>query len=200
MSAEFIWLSDTIPEGKGLALDLGGGRGGLRSLLERKGWCYVNVDLCPGRNGLAVCADAHCLPFRDGAFGLIVAKDALEHFENPWQAMEKIRRVLTDGGTLVIWVPFMWPFHGDDFYRYTPLAFERFLKGFAIVRFDTPLWVFSVLGLVFGELIKRIGLGFLERYIREVAWRLDRLLQPKRPKPRSFAGAYLIIARKGTPE
>jgi hypothetical protein len=33
-------------------------------------------------------------------------------------------------------------------------------------------------------------------------WRLrpDRgeLLQPKRPKPRSFAGAYLIVARKGT--
>jgi SAM-dependent methyltransferase len=160
----------------------------------------VNVDLRPGRNGLAVCADAHSLPFRDGAFGLIVAKDALEHFENPWQAMEEIRRVLKDGGTLVIWVPFMWSFHGDDFYRYTPLAFERFLKGFAIARFDTPLWVFSVLGLAFGEVMKRIGLGFLERGIREGAWRLDRLLQPKRPKPRSFAGAYLIVARKGTPE
>jgi len=165
-------------------------------LLERKGWRYVNADLRPGRNGSAVCADAHRLPFRDGVFGLIVAKDALEHFENPWRAMEEIRRVLTDGGTLVIWVPFMYPFHGDDFYRYTPLAFERFLKGFAIVRFDTPLWVFSVLGLVFGEMMKRIGLGFLERFIRGMAWWLDRTLQPKRQKPHSFAGAYLIVARK----
>jgi ubiquinone/menaquinone biosynthesis C-methylase UbiE len=67
----------------------------------------VNVDLQPGRNGLAVCADAHSLPFRDGAFALIVAKDSLEHFENPWRAMEEIRRTLADGGALVIWVPFM---------------------------------------------------------------------------------------------
>jgi SAM-dependent methyltransferase len=138
MSAEVRWLAEAIPEGQGWALDLGGGRGGLRPLLEQKGWRYVNVDLRPGRNGLAVCADAHSLPFRDGAFALIVAKDSLEHFENPWRAMEEIRRTLADGGTLVIWVPFMWGFHGDDFYRFTPLAFERFLKGFTIIRFDTP--------------------------------------------------------------
>lgn len=105
----------------------------------------MNADIRPGRNGVAICADAHRLPFRDGVFGLIVVKDAPEHFENPCQAMEEIRRVLTDGSTLVIWVPFMYPFHGDDFYRYTPLAFERLLRGFAVVRFDTPLWVFSIL-------------------------------------------------------
>ena len=128
MSAEFIWLSDTIPEGKGLALDLGGGRGELRSLLERKGWRYVNVDLCPGRNGLAVCADAHCLPFRDGAFGLIVAKDALEHFENPWQAMEEIRRVLTDGGTLVTGPRSCGPFTGTTFIGILLWLLSVFLK------------------------------------------------------------------------
>jgi hypothetical protein len=38
-----------------------------------KGWRDVNIDLRPGRNGLAVCADAHSLPFRDGAFAMIVA-------------------------------------------------------------------------------------------------------------------------------
>ena len=198
MSAEVRWLAEAIPEGQGWALDLGVGRGVLRPLLERKGWRYVNVDLRPGRNGLAVCADAHSLPFRDGAFALIVAKDSLEHFENPWRAMEEIRRTLADGGALVIWVPFMWGFHGDDFYRFTPLAFARFLKGFTVIRFDTPLWVFSVFAMVLVEMLKRMRLGFLERGIREGAWRLDRLLQPKRPKPRSFAGAYLIVARKGT--
>lgn len=149
-------------------------------LLEQKGWRYVNADLRTGRNRSAVCADAHGLPFRDSVFGLIVAKGALEHFENPWRAMEEIRRVLADGGILVIWVPFMWPFHGDDFYRYTPLAFERLLNGFAVVRFDTPLWVFRVLGIALVDFMKRMRLGFLGRYMREAAWRLDRLLQPKR--------------------
>ena len=198
MSADARWLAEAIPEGNGLALDLGGGQGRLRVLLEQKGWRYVNADLRPGRNGSAVCADAHRLPFRDGVFGLIVAKDALEHFENPKRAMEEVRRVLADGGILVIWVPFMWPFHGDDFYRYTPLAFERLLRGFAVVRFDTPLWVFSVLGQVLEEVMKRMRLGFLGRYIRETSYWLDRRLQPKRRTPRSFAGAYLIVATKET--
>jgi len=107
MSAEVRWLAEAIPEGQGWASP----SSGFALFWSGKGWRDVNIDLRPGRNGLAVCADAHSLPFRDGAFALIVAKDSLEHFENPWRAMEEIRRVLKDGGTLVIWVPFMWPFH-----------------------------------------------------------------------------------------
>ncbi len=64
------------------------------------------------------------------------------------------------------------------------------------MRFDTPLWVFSVLGLVLEEVMKRMRLGFLGRYIREMSYWLDRLLQPKRQRPRSLAGAYLIVAKK----
>ena len=87
-------------------------------------------------------------------------------------------------------------FSGDDFYRYTPLAFERLLAGFRVVRFNTPFWVFSVIGLAVTEMAKRTGLGLLERPIHELAWRLDRLLQPSRQRPRSFAAAYLIVAIK----
>jgi len=90
----------------------------------------------------------------------------------------------------------MWPFHGDDFYRYSPLALEKLLRGFKVARFDTPLWVFTVLGLAVTEVAKRLGAPFLERPIRELTWRLDRFLQPRRDTPRSFAGAYLILAIK----
>lgn len=165
-------------------------------LVERKGWRYLNTDLRPDKRSSSVCADAHLLPFKDAGFSLVIAKDALEHFEQPWRAVSEIRCVLMDGGTLVIWVPFMWPFHGDDFYRYTPLAFEKLLNGFKVHRFSTPLWVFSVMGLAMAEIAKRMGAGALEGPIREVAWRLDRLLQPRRDKPRSFAAAYLIVAIK----
>ena len=120
----------------------------------------------------------------------------MEHFEQPWDVIQGVWRILSPGGMFVIWVPFMWPFHGDDFYRYTPLALKRLLAGFRIVRFDTPLWVFSVIGLAVTEMAKRTGLRFLERPIRELAWRLDRLLQPPRQSPRSFAGAYLVVATR----
>jgi len=90
----------------------------------------------------------------------------------------------------------MHPFHGEDFYRYTPLAIKKLLEGFRIIRFDAPLWVFSVVGLVAIEIFNRMGLTFLARQARELTWWLDRLVQPRRVNPRSFAGAYLIVAVK----
>jgi hypothetical protein len=49
------------------------------------------------------------------------------------------------------------------------------------------------------EVIKCIGLGFLERFIREMAWRLNKTFQPKMTKNLVFfAGAYLIVAKKET--
>ncbi len=197
MSAEVKWLAEAIPEGKGWALDLAGGRGTMRPLVERKGWRYVLLDLRPTIQSQMVCGNAHALPFRDNLFSLIILKDALEHFWNPWQALREVQRVLGGSGTLVIWVPFMYPFHGEDYYRYTPLAIKKLLQGFRIIRFDTPLWVFSVVGLVATEIFNRVGMSFLARHVRDLAWWLDRLVQPRRVKPRSFAGAYLIVAVKG---
>ncbi|MBC7104722.1 MAG: hypothetical protein H5T97_02140 [Firmicutes bacterium] len=42
MSADLRWLAEAIPEGSGLALDLGGGRGSMRALIERKGCRYIS--------------------------------------------------------------------------------------------------------------------------------------------------------------
>lgn len=196
MSADIRWLAETIPMGTGLALDLGGGKGIIQTLVERKGWRYINLDLHPNQSPSSVCGDAHALPFKDSMFSLVIAKDALGHFENPWKAIDEVHRVLTLGGILIIWVPFMWPFHGDDFYRCSPLALEKLLKGFKIVRFDSPLWVFSVIALGLEEFAKRLKVGFLGHSIRQLAWRLDRLFQHQGNKIRSFAAAYLVIAIK----
>lgn len=196
LSTELSVLGRAIPEGNGLALDLGGGEGKARAIIAAKGWHYVNLDLRPRPDSVSVSGDAHALPFADGVFSLVVLKDALEHFRNPWQAMHEVRRVLTCGGRLVICVPFLWPFHGDDYYRYTPLALKELLSGFRIVRFDSPLWVFSVLGNVLAEAALRMKLGFLCPFVRELTRRLDAWLQPRRAKPRAFAGAYLIVAVK----
>jgi len=67
------------------------------------------------------------------------------------------------------------------------------------VRFDTTLWVFSILKLVFMEVIKCIGLGFLERFIREMAWRLDKTLQPKMTKTLFFRWSISDRCEKGNP-
>ncbi|MDW8103176.1 MAG: methyltransferase domain-containing protein, partial [Anaerolineae bacterium] len=132
--------------------------------------------------------------FANESFMLVVAKDSLEHFEFPEKVIREVERVLKPAGTLVIWVPFLYPFHGDDYWRFTPLVLKRMLIRFRIVRFDTPLWVFSILSLAIIDLMKRMRLGCLEQVIRNWAWRLDRICLRLRPGPRSFAGAYLIVA------
>ena len=64
----------------------------------------VNVDLRPTGD---VVADVAQLPFRDGAFHALVARDILEHF--PWYrtgaVLTEWHRVLTVGGWLTLKVP-----------------------------------------------------------------------------------------------
>lgn len=49
--------------------------------------------------------DQERLPYRDGSFEGVLAKDVLEHLLRPWRMMAEIHRVLTPGGRLLINVP-----------------------------------------------------------------------------------------------
>lgn len=197
MSAEPEQVLEAVPPGTGLALDLGGGPGGLRAGLTARGYTYVNLDLrrrAPGEP--SVVGSAESLPFADASFALVVSKDTLEHFLDPWAAVREVHRVLRPDGLFVVWVPFMHPFHGDDTYRYTPLALRHMLRGFAIERFESPLWVCSVIGFVLAELCRRGGAGRLVPAIRRGCARLDRALTWRAAHPLSFAAAYRIVARR----
>jgi SAM-dependent methyltransferase len=86
-------LAPKIPTGSGWALDLGGGRGQLRSLLLRRGYRYANLDLRPQGPG-AVYGDAQQVPFASSSFDLVVSCDSLEHFDEPQRVLSEVRRVL----------------------------------------------------------------------------------------------------------
>lgn len=197
MSADIRYVNEVIPRGHGLALDLGGGRGELRSPIENRGYQYINLEnrLLEGRD-ISVAADAHELPFKDESLDLLIGKDTLEHFVDPSKVINESYRVLKCDGVFVIWVPFMHPFHGDDLYRYTPLGLQRLLKNFDIVAFDNPLWVFTVLGTACVQILKRMGLGFTERPLKIICHSIDRLFTRKMKAPSGFAPAYRIVAVK----
>jgi SAM-dependent methyltransferase len=123
MSSEAHLILDAIPPGTGTALDLGGSKGMLRQPLQERGYRYINLDIKHLENGEpSLIGDAHRLPFKDAAVDMVVSKDTLEHFLDPWGVAQEVYRVLNVGGQFIIWVPFMHPFHGDDFYRYSPLG------------------------------------------------------------------------------
>jgi hypothetical protein len=105
--------------------------------------------------------------------------------------------VLNVGGKFIIWVPFMHPFHGDDFYRYSPLGLQHLLGDFELVAFESPQWVFTVVGLAVIEALKRVHLGLAERPIKQMCGGLDRLFARHQTRPASFAAAYRIVTCKG---
>ena len=197
MSSATDLTLEVVPSGSGIALDLGGNTGALRSPLGERGYRYINLDVRAfGAGEPSLIGDAHRLPFKDASLDVVVSKDTLEHFIEPWTVVREVDRVLKRGGRFIIWVPFMHPFHGDDFYRYSPAGLRRMLKDFELIAFESPLWVFTVVGLALVEALKRVHLGFAEAPIKTFCGALDRFFTRRQKRPASFASAYRIVACK----
>jgi SAM-dependent methyltransferase len=195
VSSDKRHVLSAIGRGSGWALDLGGGRGELAGPLAERGYRYTNVDLRPAGRG-AVAGDAERLPFGDRTFELVVSSDSLEHFAAPDAALREVQRVLRDTGTLVILVPFLHPFHGDDLYRYTPLGLRFLLEGagFRVASIRAPLGFASLVAQAVVTLLRRIGLGLVERPLERAAASFDGALSGGGRRGLAFAAAYLVVA------
>jgi SAM-dependent methyltransferase len=102
-------LSSLVP---GRALDVGCGSGGNSAMLRRLAWDVTALDhseealAAARRRDLRVLrGDARALPFRDGAFDLVISTDAWEHVEEDAVVAAEAHRVLRPGGTLLVAVP-----------------------------------------------------------------------------------------------
>jgi SAM-dependent methyltransferase len=90
-------------------LDLATGTGTVARAAARRGASVVAVDLSEPMMAVARelspeldlrVADAHALPFSDGAFDAVVCGLALSHFHDPRRALGEALRVLRSGGRL----------------------------------------------------------------------------------------------------
>lgn len=109
------WLGARPP---GRVLDVGCGTAELAASLARWGVAvesYAGVDVSPGmlragrgKAGAAdfpaalVAGDAGALPFADGAFDTVVTASALHYWEEVGVALGEARRVLREGGRLLV--------------------------------------------------------------------------------------------------
>jgi SAM-dependent methyltransferase len=106
----------------GPILEVGGGRGGLTSLLYPNG-AVVNIDLdrelataAPNQQPTLrfVCGDASKLPFPDASFGVVTMFDLLEHVPDHKAASREALRVLKPGGFVLVSTPsehWRYPYH-----------------------------------------------------------------------------------------
>jgi SAM-dependent methyltransferase len=76
-----------------------------RVFAGRKNLRYVGVDIGP--RAISARADITAIPFRDGAFDLVLASHVLEHVPSDAPALGEIGRVLNPGGLAVLMVPML---------------------------------------------------------------------------------------------
>ena len=116
----------------GRLLDLGCGKVPLYEAYKDKVTSITCVDwantLHPNQYIDFECDLTQPLPFPDGQFETIILSDVLEHIPEPLNLCKEIHRVLSDGGILIMNVPFFYWLHETphDYYRYTEFALRRF--------------------------------------------------------------------------
>jgi SAM-dependent methyltransferase len=85
-----------------------------------------------------------------GYYDIALCSEVLEHVDDPMAALREIHRVLSDGGTLLLSVPFLSRLHNepDDYFRYTEYGLRHMLgvTGFAVREIYVTGSVFSFLG------------------------------------------------------
>jgi SAM-dependent methyltransferase len=89
----------------------------------------LNLDLA--RSHAVDCvADALCLPFSAGCFGLVVSQETVEHLPDPFLAVREMARVLRPGGTLYLQAPFVIGYHPgpEDYWRFSRAGMRRLLE------------------------------------------------------------------------
>lgn len=98
-------------EQKTLVLDLGCGTGMLSTMLEKKGFKVVGLDISfsslhilKQRNPELeiIQADANFLPISDGSFHTVVCLGVWRHFPNIQKVLNEVCRVLSSDGTFIV--------------------------------------------------------------------------------------------------
>ncbi len=142
------------------------------------------IRLCK-RRGIdrIIRGDATVLPFRDQSFDLILALDALEHFDDDLQAIEEICRVARPAALILITVPafmFLWSAHDEAYHhvrRYTRSELGRKLRGRGLAVRKISYYSMTLLPAVFLMRKLRSWLGRKETPHSDFFLRLPRWIE-----------------------
>lgn len=119
---------------KGKVLDLGGSKGSLYHKLFSGDFSITTANLAPGAD--ITCDFEQPLPISNASYDAALIINVLEHIFEYRQFLGEVVRILRPGGTVIIVVPFLFPYHAspDDFHRYTASALSRALTAAGFVN------------------------------------------------------------------
>ena len=141
----FHFLAPHLASCQGRVLDVGAGEAPWRELLPA-GVEYVGVDVdMSGDFGMRhqsgiIYYDGKTLPFDEGSFDHILCTEVLEHVPDPAAFLLDLNRVLRQGGTLILTVPWSARIHHlpHDYGRFTRFGLAALLAstGFSGVAIE----------------------------------------------------------------
>ena len=113
----------------GRLADIGCGTKPLKGLCAPYVTEHIGIDhkeMFHDSSNVDIFAGAYNIPVPDGHFDCALSTDVFEHLEEPQRALRETSRILLDGGTLLLVVPFLWHLHEQprDFYRYTRFGLQ----------------------------------------------------------------------------
>ncbi len=114
-------------------LDLGCGGKPYIPLFGDRARPYIGIDVDRGA-AADVLGVGGQLPFRDETFDVVLCTQVLEHDPEPQRTVDEARRVLAEGGVLILSTHGVWFKHGGaDYWRWTDTGLRRITKSFAAV-------------------------------------------------------------------
>jgi SAM-dependent methyltransferase len=130
------------------------------------------------------CCDAHLagpdqLPFADASACCVLSSQVLEHVEEPAAYLSEARRVLRDGGLLILSTHGVWRYHPDpiDLWRWTSAGLQRQLDraGFEVLECRGIMGpAATALQLLQDATMGDIPRPFRSTFIRFMQWRMRR--------------------------
>lgn len=137
-SADLIYIKRLVDERviNGPVLELGAGYGGetCKQLIAGEGLSYHTTDIVPsvGVDYVANFESADILEYfpNNPRFRSVLILNVLEHTFNPIHVLDNARKLLCQGGALVIVTPCIWPIHDYpiDCYRLLPNFYEKYAE------------------------------------------------------------------------
>lgn len=87
-----------------------------------------------------IVGDVMVMPVLDASYDVITCLSVLEHVSRPWDAMKEMYRVLKPEGSLILYVPFLFPYcetaeNDKDYFRFSEVAMRSLCEPFHSVEF-----------------------------------------------------------------
>jgi len=141
---------------KGKCLDIGSGNSPYKKYIINNIDEYITVDkgdvhkhMFQTSKEKFVDADIKNLPFESDSIDTVILTQVLEHIDEPFKALNEVKRVLKKDGILILSVPFIYHAHATpyDYFRYSEHGLKKICEeyDFEILEFHHQGYVGTTL-------------------------------------------------------